>query len=254
MKHDIEPKTTVDAIIDTYRALIQTQDEITAGDISEVFIWYCGPLEGVEFLLSQHVIQYDFCYAKKKMQSINAALGPALREYALNPHRWEPLLRTLIRMGIDPHAPVPRKYTPGHSHVQFNGYCTALDEVFLETETPFEAESMAHGWLQILSSEGKDVFAYLEREKELHSRQGQITMPSRLFFKSHECQYQVPRMLHYVMDKNSPSARWEWYIDSSSSISKLRREFAHIALQFSMKMTRGLSGNHCGHLETGNGV
>ena len=54
-------------------------------------------------------------------------------------------------------------------------YGTPLDELFCRTKTPFEGEEAADRWLQILSSEGYDVVAYLEEELALHAQQMQLT-------------------------------------------------------------------------------
>ena len=107
-------------------------------------------------------------------------LAVALGPYDIEMLQSERFLRLILRKTVDLHSPVPRRWNFGDNiPCKISEYGTPLDELFWKTETPFEGEAAGDRWLQILSSEGFDVMAYLEEEQALHASQMQLTYPSR---------------------------------------------------------------------------
>lgn len=52
-----------------------------------------------------------------------------------------------------------------------------IRRAFLTTMTPLEGKAAADGWLDILSSEGYDIIAYIEEEQAVHASQRLLTCP-----------------------------------------------------------------------------
>jgi hypothetical protein len=204
---------------------------------------YYGPPEGAEILLSKEVLPLEFFEATGD-EMLFPPLALALRGYSYSHtedlKQWESLIRKLLHRGADLHAPVlpnHRSYTwdlgerPGHG--------TPLDELFLCTRTLVEAKTAADDWLQILSSEGYDVLAYLHNEMELHSTHPQLTFPSDRhrhplnFYRSRDnpVYYPMPRELRFIMHETKPSVYWDWWIDPESPTYLVCNEFRDIYLR-----------------------
>ena len=142
-----------------------------------------GQVEGAEFMFSQGLLRSEFDVSDDDDDFL--PLARALRAYSTEPSRWDSFIRLLLRKRPGLHMPVSRN--PGLNTDEIYrdlGYpCkifeneSPLDELFAKTETPFEGEAAAKGWLQILSSEGYDVGSYLEEEQALHAAQMQISCP-----------------------------------------------------------------------------
>ena len=170
-------------IIDTLRLLTQSQSDISSRDIFDFWSSYEGPVEGAEFAFSQDLIQSE--YDISDGDELYPHLATALRVYGADPSQPEDILRLLLRKGMGLHSPVPRNWGVEdlNEHLisiypcEVLEYGTPLDDLFSYTETPFEGEEAADRWLQILSSEGHDVTAYLEEESKLHAAQEQLTFP-----------------------------------------------------------------------------
>ena len=172
-------------MVDIMRLLTQTQNETSPRSISNFWGRYDGPVQGAEFMLSQDLIPLESDDSDDRDGF--PLLGTTLKKYAEQASEWEAFLRLLVRKGVDLHSPVPREYVSGDMKellgpmypCEISECGTPLDELFARTETPFEGEVAAARWLQILSSEGYDVNAYLEEESALHSQQMQLSCPSR---------------------------------------------------------------------------
>ena len=168
--------------VDCLRLLTQSQDDISPSDMSEVCRYYNGSVEGVELMVSQGLIRSDLDTSDREDHF--PLLAIALRLYGANHFGWESFLRRLLRKRTDLHAPVSREVElpcnlPGGVYpCKVLGHGTPLDDLFARIDTPFEGEAAAARWLQILSSEGYDVTAYLEEESRLHETQMQLTHPS----------------------------------------------------------------------------
>ena len=169
--------------VDTLRLLTQAQSDISSRDINEFWKWYTGPVDVAEIMsmFSQDLIQSEFDLSDD--EDIFPLLAVALKGYGEDPSQWENFLRLLLRERIGLHSPVPRDYvvqihdTPCPFPCKLLEFGTPLDELFSTTKTPFEGDAAADRWLQVLSSEGYDVVAYLEEESALHAEQMSLTYP-----------------------------------------------------------------------------
>ena len=213
-------------MVEIAKLLAQAQNDFSEFDISTWFREYEGPPEGAEIILSHELARYYICAADDSDPHY-PALASVLRSYARNHEPWDPVIRTLLRYGADIHAPVRRK----HSSLDQSGnpfplakFCTPLDELFMYTCDPFEGQVAAHGWLQILESEGYNLSAYIERESALHVGPMQLTHPS-----CRTIAYGNQRKLVFGFDSH-PTVSWDWWISPSSSTYQLREEFRIMAI------------------------
>ena len=159
------------------------------------------PVEAAEFMWSQDSIPSEPDVSDD--EEVFPILATALREFGRYPSHWESFLRRHLRKHAALHSPVPRFRRSRDSDEIFGSiipcrvlrYGTPLDDLFIESRTPFEGEVIAHHWLQILSSEGFDVVAYLEEEFALHAEQMQIIYPSHgRYSKSHFFEFSGKRL------------------------------------------------------------
>ena len=143
-----------------------------------------GPVEAAEFMLLQELIPSESDASDG--EDPFPILATALREYGRESSTWESFLRLLLRKRVDLHGPVPREFLVVEERNDYLGpmfpckileYGTPLDELFMWTWIPSEGKAAADRWLEILSSEGYDVKAYLEEEQVLHAAQMQLTYP-----------------------------------------------------------------------------
>ena len=177
------PLGTDKEAVDTLRVLTQAQGDISSRDVNEFWKWYTGPVDVAEIMsiFSQGLIQSEFDLSDD--EEILPLLAVALKGYGEDPSQWENFLRLLLRERVNLHSPVPRHHlVQTYYHHLFPcellEFGTALDELFSATETPFEGDAAADRWLEVLSSEGYDVVAYLEEESALHAEQMSLTYPS----------------------------------------------------------------------------
>ena len=188
--------------------------------------YYRGPPEGLEFVLSHESSEI---YNLSDDQNSYPALATALRGYASQkcysiPSQWDSVIRKLIRRGDDLHARLPPFKTSqcpfrrSHSDCSCaaQAYLTPLDKLFHRITDPFKAREAGSRWLSILSSEGCDVAAYLEKERDLHAAQSQMIVP---YAKS-------ARQLVFELGK-SPCISWRWWHDPSDSAYLLFEEFTN---------------------------
>lgn len=232
--------------INTLRILAQHQDDVSDYDLSVAVYGYGGPPEGVDLLLSyssSHIERFDITAGSDSMPPPALVLkcynhcffwGNLPKNYrswqipwtAPSSERksWKLLLRRLIHKGADLHVRVPYyddhsgNYSPSH----VNEYATLLDVLFQYSGTPDEARVLGDDWLGLLASEGHDVVTYLNEEMILHASQHQMTYP---IISPSNGQPLALRELRFVFDDARPSVWWEWWIDPSSEIDLLEREF-----------------------------
>ena len=170
--------------LDTLRLLTQSQNNISSRDISLFWATFQGSVDTAEYVFSQDLIQFESDISDG--ENVFPALATALRLFGRGSSEWERFLRLLLRKRSSLHSPVLKVF--GIEEMRHDlrptypckalEFGTPLDELFLWTNTPFEGEAIANRWLQILSSEGYDVVAYLEEESALHAQQMQLTIPS----------------------------------------------------------------------------
>lgn len=189
--------------VDTLRLLIPNQDEMSSSDLDVFWNRYRGPVEGAEFIFDQHWTQHE----EPPTESLFPPLATALREYGRWRPGWDHFLRLLIRRGTSLHAPV-------------RNTGSSLDKLFCYTNTPIEGEKVARHWLQLLSSEGRDILAYLKEESELRAAN------MHLFYSYPDT---IQRQLKFDWG-SSPCVSWDWWIDPDSPIALVREEFKHMAL------------------------
>ena len=212
---------------DIARLLMQAQEDLSEFDLSEWFYEYTGPPEGAEFILSQDLAKHYIRF-QDDSDPLYPALASILRLYAKRPEPWESVIRTLIRSGADVHAKVRRDLTfldQSTYPCPVSKYGTPLDELFKHTIDPLEGQVAASGWLQILSSEGYNILAYLEAESDLHARPMQLTIPHR-----RPMGYANERKLVFDWGVH-PTVSWDWWINPSSSTFLLRQEFKLMAIR-----------------------
>ena len=170
--------------VDTLRLLTQEQTEISLQDINIFWMMYDGLADGAQFMFSQGFVPSDFKLSDD--EHTYPVLATALKKYGEHPLRWEKFLRHLLRKGVDLSSPVLRGWKPSALKDGYGpkypcsilDYGTPLDELFSLTETSFEGQAAAGGWVSILSSEGYNVQSYLEVEHALHAPQMYLTVPS----------------------------------------------------------------------------
>lgn len=170
------------SLVETLRILTRSQNDLSPVDVSRYWSDYEGPVEGAEFMFLQGLIPSE---SDIDCEEFFPPLATILRRYAIHPSQWENLLRLVLRKGIGLHTPFNRwQHTAGKNTNDLSYPCeildngTPLDELFLPTNTPLEGEEVAARWLQVLSSQGYDVEAYLQEESALHAQQMQLTLPS----------------------------------------------------------------------------
>ena len=225
-RHGSKLKDFTDVIVDTIRVVSQAQDDFTASDLSTFFKYYHGPPEGAEYILNQESVRWEI---RNREEGEYPVLAGALRTFVGSPE-WEPLIRTLVRRGADLHAPVPREgldwYDKAFSPFPCEPppYVTPLDELFMWTDSPFEAKAIGDKWLDILLTEGIDVRRYLERELELHPEHPRLTIPSESLTT-----VKPGRILIIKLD-DPPAVYWEWWISATESASLLVIELEGLAL------------------------
>lgn len=205
------------SITDSMRTLTKYQD-VSDADICSILAEYEGPIEGLEICLSQTLLPLGFSehidnsifYPPLATASRNGANTRQLHDLRY----WEPFIRRLIRRGADVHAHIPQDC--GDSS-------TPLDELFNLTSTPADAKAAGDEWLQILADEGHDIVAYLERERDIHCAQRQLTYPSYDL-------YSLPRELIFEFAGLESHVYWDWWIDPESTTHLLRSDFRQMIL------------------------
>lgn len=208
--------------------------EFSGADLSHFF----AGLELPNSALANYVLSLDSVqYVLASEGCLYPALGSALKKYGsfftghsvFRAHSedplladWESLIRRLLQIGVDIHAPVPRgRYIKPDSYpCTLSPYGTPLDELFGATRTAGEAKDAADAWLQILSTEGIDVLTYLEKEKALHDTQPIFTCHHRRW----DYEPLKPRQLVFSLGE-APSVYADWWIDPESPASLIRQEF-----------------------------
>ncbi len=217
------------ATVDTLRVLTQAQEDISATDVSNYFGGYMWSPAGADFMYSLDAARCEILKAERDTNAF-PALAVALRAYGGGSKAWETFIRRLLRNRVDVHAIVPRMRFHGHQIAEETSYypchisepATPLDELFRCSKTPFEGSEAASDWLQILSSEGFDIQAYIKEEAALHARQQHLTYPSATFGD-----YDSPRKLIFELGPN-PSVSWDWWIVHNSPASLVRQELRHM--------------------------
>lgn len=221
-----QSRAVTQTMIEIARLLSGVQEDLSEFDISMWFQEYEGPPEGAELILSHDLAHY-YLRPTDDVDPLYPPLASILRLYAKDSRLWESVTRTLIRLGVDVHAPVRRdlSYLDQSEYVcPLPQYGTPLDELFMYTSDPSEGQAAANGWLQILESEGFDISVYLETESTLHVKPMQLTHPS---FRPWS--YDNERKLVFDVGAQ-PSVSWDWWISPSSSASLIREEFKLMAI------------------------
>lgn len=225
-----------DVTIDTIRTLTEAQDEVSNVDLVSLMLWRDVKPEAVEYILSSELVQDNIVHAGGEGH-LFSALGAALRSYGAHvasdsvswecpaqafPATWESIIRKLLHIGVDIHAPVPREGYFQSGEFEFypctvSTYGTPLDELFTYTRTAGEAQDAANAWLQILATEGVDVSAYLEKEAALHAIRPMFTYPQDGYDYP-------PRQLVFNLGE-APTVYADWWIDPECSTHLVRQEF-----------------------------
>ena len=215
--------------MDTLRTLIRANQDFSRTDIERFINLYCGTPEGLELLLKQWCTQWGM----DDDRSIEAlALATAVSEYGRGILEWDYFIRKLLRSGTNIHGNAPELFMvhfdggDGVSHVWQSPRRTPLHELLIYTATPLEAQTAGDAWLDLLTSEGCDVKAYLDRERSEHEAEEQLILCHPLrhaFIRTHElcC---IPRTLT-IQIEGTPRVSWEWQFDPGSPLDLLHREF-----------------------------
>ena len=232
--------------INTMRLLAQHHDDVSEFDLTLYLLFYDGPPEGVDLLLSYSssllerfditngsdclpplaliLICYSRYFLRENFPKNDGFWQIPRTALLLERKSWEPLLRRIIHKGADLHVRVPYYFDhPGnYSPFHINEYATPLDVLLEYSKTPDEARVLGDEWLGLLASEGHDVVAYLKEEMLLHASQHRMTYPILILSQG---QSPALRELQFTFDDARPSVWWEWWMDPSSDIDLLDREF-----------------------------
>ena len=221
--------------VDTIRLLAQAQEHFSASDVIKCAERYFGPPLGVELLLSRELEDDADDAAQSSASGSDHIFATALRHFGAGNRAWEALIRKLIRKAVDVHSRVnqyrinyydlnaPFVYGPSDARDSWI-YGTPLDELFAERfKNPAAGcRASADAWLQILSSEGFDVQAYLKEEVAIHAAQTQLTWISDLV-------PELCRQLCFETGEN-PCVWWEWQPHPLSRILLAQTEYRQITL------------------------
>ena len=239
-------------VLDTVRTLALAQDEVSSTDVSRFLAkaLSCN-LEIADGVLSLDPVRDSLAFTERE-EELCPALGAALRNYGAHitsnldfwetqsqihitsnldfwetqsqtyPAKCESIIRKLLRIGVDVHAQVPRgRFFHSLQSDSFpctlSPFGTPLDELFTHTTTTEEAKDVSDAWLTILSTEGIDVSAYLEKEAALHATRQMFTCPQ-------DCDICPPRQLVFELGA-VPTVYTDWWIDPQGALSLLRQEF-----------------------------
>ena len=238
-----KPTHSENETLDTLRTLAQYQDDVSAFDLNCVTVFYDGPPEGMDILLthsSLHFERFDIVESVDSLHPLVIALwcyswtffsksclgleNFSSAHQATFPQRhkqWEPLIKRFIKKGADLHVPVPRFDPSSHFPFLASEYGTPLDVLFQFSETPDEASTLGAEWLGFIAAEGHDVVAYLRKEMTLHAPEHHMTRP----LLSDTPSSSAMRELKFIFDDAGPCVWWEWWIDPASHIDLLEREF-----------------------------
>ena len=209
-------------VLDTMRLLAQAQEEFSITDLIQYAKFLHRRIECAEFMLSQYFELEDTLAQDFPSESTSVLLAAALRTYGWGHREWESVIRKLIRKGVDVHGRVNQYWITAQGHEEELVYSTPLDELFQFCAKPYNSKELADGWLQILSSEGFDVRAYLGEEIVMHDHHNQLTWQSR---------DGINRQLQFELGE-TPSVWWEWYAHPASPIFLAQAEYRHISLDF----------------------
>lgn len=245
-----------DETVNTFRALAQYQDDISASDLTVALYEYDGAPEGIDLLLSHSSVSFDHldiiedsdsvpplalalsCYSRNFFVDIqprrNALWGSPWTACPSERKKWEPLIKRLIPRGTDLHVRVPRRGKDAREYCPFhvNEYGTPLDVLFEFSGTPDEAKILGTEWLELLASKGHDVVVYLKKEMMLHSPQHQLTHPTSSY---HQEYLRNLRELQFVFEDTRPRVWWEWWTNPTSDIHLLEREFRMMVKHIPMR-------------------
>lgn len=207
--------------MDTIKILAQAQEYFSSTDVSDFFKDHHGSPEPAAFMLSLDSVRYELSCTGHE-DRIYPALARALHEYGRAQYEsdvhgdlagWESIIRRLIRIGVDIHAPIPCI----DDQYALSRHRTPLDGLFTRATTPGQAKSTADAWLHILSTEGYDVRSYLEYEEAFHAMQWSLYEPEP---------YSYGPILQLIFDfSESPSVFVDWWIDPESSTFLVRQAF-----------------------------
>ena len=157
-------------------------------------------------------------------EQLYPALATALRMYGLylsettdcraEIDAWEAVIRRLIRNRADVHAVVPPR-----TSYEWEG--SLLNELFLYNADVFSSMIIGEAWLNILSTEGYDVSAYLETEQALYGTEFPLLLWS---------DYGWRIVLFDIEDE--PKTYWEYRFPSHGPGTLVCQEFSHMNLGF----------------------
>ena len=199
------------------RTLIKANCDIELEDLYYVFSdQYWGSPEAAELLFSACDVSSDTDLVDNWSFSF---LTVALREFGVGISRWETWIRRLLHCKEDIH--ISRSSLQDGIPLGIQPWThTALDDLFKNTDCPFDAERVAQDWLLMLAEAGFNVNEYLEKERYLHSAQDCLTSPH--FFGNE-------RQLVFEMD-GKPSIGWEWWFHPLAPGSSVCHEFRNMNL------------------------
>lgn len=230
IRYDTGQVLGTDALVDTFRVFGQAQKEISAFDVQNLCHFFVGPAQDAEFLYQQC---FNLMVSQEDDQLMGSyVLNKAVREYGKGRLEWESFIRKMIRKGVnvhnrvsDAHIDEPDECYLGHSieeelRLMRKGrqsmHGTPLDELFINTVSPYEAELAAQHWLFILRTEEVDVVTYLKEEIAIHAAHQQLTYSGKTGT--------TRRQLVFSLGA-SPTCWWERLLDPRSGAYLVREEF-----------------------------
>lgn len=222
--------------VDIVRVLASVQQDISNSDMSQIFENLQRDPDLLDFMLSLESVQYELVNPDQEEKSY-PALGAALKAYGSHV-LWglnkddsaggEATVRKLIRMGVNVHAPIPRRCTDNAANVHLEVFGTPLDELLNVARETSDARIVADAWLNILCTEGHDVRAYLKREQLLHGRRCSLTYSNQRYPDR-----SLPRRLIFNFGK-VPTFYTDWWVDPKSEGFLVCHEFRVMANMIDM--------------------
>ena len=214
---------SIDHISNTLLTLINAYEDLSFSHIMDFFSRYQGPWEPAERSLD-HVSRRGELDEREVTAITYQMLQHAVSQFGRGEFVFGDTIRALIRRGVNLHWPILECDVPWFflSASAAIDYGTAFDVLIQPAQTPSMANDICTAWLDLLSSEGIDLVAYLEWEIRLHDGHNMIFYPSNCG-EHHEFKYLCdPSECHWkvvdILPHDDTKLFWRWGITTDSRI------------------------------------
>ena len=210
-------------LLETLRVITQAHNELNAGCVADMFRSYTGPWIGIDYMICHTMSDLELVDHYELELLLLEAFKIVRDRYSMHDSNWKSLIRRLLRAGFSPYSRFV--YYRSRTGIDWQLCGTALDELFFWSSTPYEAAEIGEIWLDLLSSEGWDIRAYLEHEIQIHNSHEQLTYLQGTYL-SHE---QIERKFKFQFG-DTLKVSWVWNLQPSVSIALLQWEFTDIIM------------------------